>query len=270
MGDEKMAASIGLTAAAVIPAPAGYFEVEPPDEVIPITVEGDQVFGFVAEWGVCHIGFDGVCVDPPRSPTNYARFCTGTTHLDNGEKIGTGVLSIGGGHAGGRLSAAAAVAHYDSTSTAVADVVARDTDLGIWVCGRIRPGVTDEMVTALVASDISGDWRPFGGELDMVAALAVNVGGFKRTPVRVAASGSEILSLVAAGVVRRSPEEQAKVAMTAEEHADFIEQVVEQVEARAERRARMAALAERMAHVPILVNCSEESLNGIEKVEVGE
>jgi len=69
------------------------------------------------------------------------------------------------------------------------------------VAGSIRPTATPDQVDALMASTLSGDWRPINGRLELVAALGVNIGGFPLPRARVA-SGN-VLALVAAGAIPR-------------------------------------------------------------------
>ena len=116
---------------------------------------------------------------------------------DDGETVRVGQITLGTGHAGQRLGAQATIQHYDHTGTAIADVRARDGQQGIWVSGAIRPNASEERIETLRRSVLSGDWRRIDGNLELVAALAVNVGGF---PVARVASGEQV-SLVAAGVV---------------------------------------------------------------------
>jgi hypothetical protein len=221
-----------VTASAGRKAPASWFENPELTGPTHLTVSDDgRVFGHIAEWETCHIGYDGVCVAPPRSELGYAYYATGRVLTDDGGQVRTGVISLGGGHAEAGLRANAARSHYDSTSTAVADVCVGEDEFGIWCAGWIRPGVTEEQIIALRASDVSGDWREVGGDLEMVAALAVNVAGF---PVVSVQDGVQV-ALVAAGCIQQS--------------ADPIEALAEQVEHRMKqrelRRTRMKELAAR-------------------------
>ena len=174
----------------------------------PFTVTEDgRVYGHVATWDACHIGLpmgdtEGDCTTAPHSATNYAFFLTGEVDTDLGP-VAVGQITMGGGHASDRAGLRAAVSHYDSTSSAVADVTAGEDEHGIWVAGVLRPNVTDEQVRALRAAAISGDWRRVkpGSELEMIAALAVNVPGFPiPRPSMLVASGGEVLSLTAAAI----------------------------------------------------------------------
>jgi hypothetical protein len=154
------------------------------------------VFGHLAEWQTCHIGYDA-CVTAPTSTHGYSFFHTGTVLTEEGEKIRVGQITLGTGHADGRLNAKSTVQHYDHTGTAVADIRAVDGQWGIWVAGAIRPTATVEQIETLRRASLSGDWRRVDGNLELVAALAVNVPGFAVARV---ASGEQI-SLAAAGVV---------------------------------------------------------------------
>lgn len=206
-----------------------------------ITPEG-RVFGHIAKWGTCHIGFSGQCVTPPHSVTDYAHFKTGAVLLDNGQEIAVGNLTIGGGHAAPNLGMRAALAHYDSTSATVADVNVGEDEFGIWFAGWIRPGASDDMVTAFRASALSGDWRKTGGNLEMIAALAVNVPGFGIPRTRVAASAKGQVSLVAAGVV---PPVTSKSEVTVDVDA-LAAAIMERIAERQRNKERMAALAARL------------------------
>jgi hypothetical protein len=176
----------------------------------PFTVTEDgRVFGHVATWDTCHIGLPidndaQECTTAPHSAANYAYFLTGEVLTDLGP-VSVGQITMGAGHASDRKGVRAAVSHYDSTSTAVADVTAGEDEHGIWVAGVLRPNVTDEQVHDLRAAAISGDWRRVAigreGNLELVAALAVNVPGFPipRASMLVA-SGGETLTLTAAAI----------------------------------------------------------------------
>jgi len=96
-----------------------------------------------------------------------------------------------------RASAREAVKHYDDTASALVDVVAGEDQFGIWVAGALRPEATPQQVRALRASAPSGDWRPIGNRLELVAVCAVNVPGFPT--VRSMVAGGQITALVAAG-----------------------------------------------------------------------
>lgn len=197
--------------------PAEWFvdpELKMPTPVT-VTREG-RVFGHIAQWGVCHvglglsIGMDDTCTEAPHSPTNYAYYRTGVVDTDQGE-IPVGNLTMGIGHAPDKASARATIAHYDNTNAVVADVVTGEDEHGIWFSGAMRPNLTDDQIRAFKGATLSGDWRTIGGELELVAALAVNVPGFGIPRLSLAASGGRQTALVAAGIVRRGEGDAMKV-----------------------------------------------------------
>ena len=235
----EIAPALSLVASGGACAPSEWFQNPNFTELAPLTVTDEgRVFGHLAGWTTCHTAYKDTCVAPPRSQTDYAYFLTGYVQTEDGP-VRTGPLTIGTGHAGpGGMRGA--LSHYDNTGSAVADVTCGDDDIGIWFAGWLRPGVTDEQVAALRASPLSGDWRrvrPFDDELELIAALAVNSGGF---PIpRVGVENGQQVSLVAAGVVE--PVESA------EHFADTLAAMVEKrIAERQARREKMAALAARV------------------------
>lgn len=162
----------------------------------PLTITDDgRVFGHIALWGTCHIGLPG-CTTAPRSEANYAYFRTGATRVtcEDGcaEQVPTGVITLGTSHADIRSNPRRAVLHYEHTGLGAADVAAGEDAHGIWVAGAVRPTVTEAQVRELRAAAPSGDWRSIGGNLELVAVLAVNVPGFPvpRPAAHIAASGA--------------------------------------------------------------------------------
>lgn len=210
---EEDPAAITAAAAPVAP-PRAWFADPKLDGPTPLTVTEDgRVFGHAATFDQCHVASpagEGICVLAPHSKTGYARFHLGSLLTDDGETISVGKITMGTGHAGPSMRAAAAAAHYDNTGAAVADVRAGEDKFGIWISGALRPTATDEQVRALRASPISGDWRKVDGNLELVAALAVNVPGFPviPRPAGLVASG-ELSSLVASGIVLEPTPEAA-------------------------------------------------------------
>lgn len=202
-----------LVAAAVPDTPPAAWFADPLfDAPCPMTVTDDgQVFGHMALWETCHTGRPAdVCLTPPRSGSAYAYFLTGycraISDLFEPVDVPVGCLTMSTGHASTApgTSAAAAIAHYEHTGCAVADVTVGEDDFGIWFAGALRTGVKPEQVRELRAGSLSGDWRYLGGNLELVAALAVNVPGFPvpRVQAGLAASGVQT-ALVAAGIESR-------------------------------------------------------------------
>lgn len=245
--DSEVAEPVNLVASAYgsLKAPAEWFSLEEPDHVVPLTITDDgQVYGHIAAWGVCHTNVSayGECFMAPRSPSGYSHFLLGGVHTDDGRVVPTGSLTIGAGHANGRLSARQAARHYDNAASVFADVTVRDGEHGIWACGWVRPGTSEEMVVAARASKMSGDWRRYGAKgLDMIAALAVNAPGYEVQRIAASMQDGEVVSLVAAGMV----EDQAENAI--DERVDYERlavAVVERMEMR-EAEKKMTALKQR-------------------------
>lgn len=172
-------------------------------ELTPVTIDDDgNVYGHLAGWNTCHAGFSDVCVTPPRSKTGYALFHTGAVRLVDGEDLPVGKLTVGAGHANPTgLGVRGATAHYDNSAVAVAVVRATEDKWGVQVSGRIIPGTPRERVEELRRSPISGDWRTYQGNLEMIAGLGVNSPGFPVPRAMVASVEGRQVSLVAAGYV---------------------------------------------------------------------
>lgn len=220
--DTEMSESISLVAAggylSSVPdkAPAAWFtnpNFEPGDGRLvqykngtygcPQTITEDgEVFGHIATFKECHDSYTqaGKCVLAPRSQTDYAHFRLGEVLTDEGP-VATGCLTIGGGHAGERLNARQARAHYDDASAAYADVAVGEDEYGIWMHGWVRPGTPTEMIHAARASKPSGDWRKVGGSLELIGAHCVNTAGFRVPRVAASVQQGQMVSLVAAGAL---------------------------------------------------------------------
>lgn len=184
---------------------AADFAPVPMDGPTPITITDDgHVYGHLAAWGTCHTGFSDVCVQPPKSRTSYALFHQGAVQLANGDTLRVGKLTVHAGHAKPTLNYRAATAHYDNSALAAAAVRAYEDEWGIAVSGMVIPGTPLEVVEELRLSPLSGDWREYDGNLELVAALGVNVPGF---PIVGTENGRQV-SLAAAGVVQPSIQER--------------------------------------------------------------
>jgi len=180
--------------------PAAWFTDPHLSLPTPITVADDgRIYGHAAQWGSCHIGQEGVCVQPPHEDA-HPYYRTGEVKCDDGSRVAVGQITVGTGHAPLHLGASPAAEHYDNTGAAVADVAVGNDRHGIWVAGAIRPGADPLRVYELqAAGQVSGDWRRIGGELRMVGLLAVNVPGFPVPKMRARVASGEPQALVAAG-----------------------------------------------------------------------
>lgn len=191
--------------AAVEPVDAAFFRRrELANPRVGLVVDGDAVYGYIAQWNVCHIGNPrgaNVCTPAPHSKSNYGLFRTGTVATTEGP-IPVGQITMGIGHAGVYDTMETAASHYDNTNAAVADIACGEDNFGIWFAGRLRPTATDEQRYALAASGrLSGDWRPYGSGHELIAALAVNVPGYPIPEVAIAASAGEPGAILAAGII---------------------------------------------------------------------
>lgn len=197
----------------------------------PLTVEkvGEDlhIYGHAFTWDACHTAEAGTCLAPPQSPTDYSRFLVGTVTTTDGEQA-VGQITVDLPHASRYASARVAMAHYDSTEHAVADVAFGEDEIGGWYSGVIRPWAAAERIHALKATGVSGDWRDFGQGLDLIGVLGVNVGGFNnprpkvQTAHRVGQDGiKRQVALLAAGYVEPEPDLQALVAAAVQDELDL-------------------------------------------------
>jgi 2'-5' RNA ligase len=180
--------------------PAAWFSDPKLSLPTPITVTDDgRIYGHAAQWGSCHIGQEGVCVQPPHEE-QHPYYRTGEVKCDDGSRVAVGQITVGTGHAPLHLGASPAAEHYDNTGAAVADVAVGNDAHGIWVAGAVRPGADPLKVYELqAAGQVSGDWRRIGGQLRLVGLLAVNVPGFPVPKMRARVASGEPQALVAAG-----------------------------------------------------------------------
>jgi len=182
--------------------PREWFENPRLTSITPLTItEEGRVFGHGAEWNTCHTGMADVCTTPPREG-EHAYFRLGEVVTADGGRVAVGHITLGTGHAATRgLTPQAAAEHYDNTGTVVAVVASGEDEHGIWVAGAVRPGTPETRIQELRAAPLSGDWRRIGGQLRLVAFLAVNRPGFPVPRTKTFLSKGQQYSLVAAGVV---------------------------------------------------------------------
>lgn len=188
-----------VTASGNIRPPAAWFDNPGLDRRTPLTVDANgRVFGHLASWDECHMGIGDRCITAPHSVTDYAYFKTGEVLCADGSTVQVGKITLGTGHADPALGLIPSVEHYDNTGAVVAVANAGEDRFGIWVAGSIVAGVDERRLAELRRSPLSGDWRRVNGNLELVAALAVNAPGF---PVLRASAEEELETLLAAGVV---------------------------------------------------------------------
>lgn len=186
--------------------PMEWFEDPQFSELSPlkITKEG-RVYGHLADWDGCHTGFQGICVPPFRSSTNYAYFNTGEIETGEGDLVPCGKIMFcreGNGHAPLEMTWNEASRYYDDATKVGAFVRAGSDRFGTWLAGSLRHGLNDLEIQHLRTHPPSGDWRPVrGGPSELIAAFAVPIGGFpiarERALVASAADG-EITAVISA------------------------------------------------------------------------
>jgi hypothetical protein len=174
-----------------------WFDRQPLAGPTAMTITDDgQIFGHVAQWGQCHVGFTTTCWTPPKSPTDYAHFHVGEVVCADGTHVAVGNMTLGPRHADTRLGYRAAIEHYDSAAAGVGVVRCYEDEFGIQFAGALTPGVTEEQLYDMRRCPVSGDWRGIGGQLDLIGVLSVNSGGYP-TP-RFATDDAGRTALVAA------------------------------------------------------------------------
>lgn len=234
-----------LASAAPMNPPAEWFadpKLAAPTGLV-VTPEG-RIYGHVASWGICHIAHTNQCITAPHSRTGYAYFRTGTVLTEEGSLIPVGKVTLDTTHAGPRLNALSAAQHYENTGAAVADVAAGEDQWGIWIAGAVRPSATADQIRALRAAPLSGDWREVDGNLEMVAALSVNVPGFPiPRPIGLVASGV-LRSLVASGMVPPAPPRTRLEALAMRGHTPTTAEDIEYLKHLAAKAAAVVAEAE--------------------------
>jgi hypothetical protein len=179
-----------LTAATAVPVapPDEWFTLPDHGDPYDVVIEDDgRVHGYpAATWDACHLSFPDECVNPPRSNSDYAYFKVGSVRTASGARVRTGPLTLRGGHADRTLSASRAMAFYDDTNSAFADVNIGENEHGMWIAGALRPEISPEQVRAAMGSGFSGDWRGFGEDLELIALSAVNTPGFRHNVAKYA------------------------------------------------------------------------------------
>lgn len=198
-----------LTASAgPVKPPRSWFENPNLKELTPWTVTKEgRVFGHLADWDGCHIGFQGVCVPPFRSTTEYAYFNLHEIETAEGELVPVGKIMFsrsGAGHAptDPELTYQEVQRYYDDATKVGAFVHAGTDRFGTWIAGALRSDLTDLEIQHMRTHGPSGDWRPIRPTditSELVAALAVPIQGFQ-IPRRalVASANGNITAIISA------------------------------------------------------------------------
>lgn len=196
-----------VAAAGPVKPPRSWFDDPLLPELTPLTITKEgRVYGHLADWDGCHTGFQGVCVPPFRSYTNYAYFNVGEIETDTGDLVPCGKLMFcmeGNGHASTEegWGVEEVQRYYDDATKVGAFVRAGADRFGTYLVGALRPGLNDLEIQHLRTHPPSGDWRPVkNGPSELVAAFSVPVPGFpiSRGRALVASAGGDITAIISA------------------------------------------------------------------------
>jgi hypothetical protein len=174
--------TLALVAAVSAPALPGIeaFTMPRLDRATPITWDREtgRVFGHIAAFKTCHVGYADVCVTPPRDDEagdpQFAQFHRYPVETADG-LVWTGRITVGGRHAGLQLTASQTTAVYDDKGVA-AWVRAYADDFGLVVSGIINPDLDESAWAVLDRRKVSGDWRATQGGLTLLEVLALSPG----------------------------------------------------------------------------------------------
>lgn len=226
--------------------PMHYFEQQEGSGSLYIAENPDangfrQTWGYAAEWGVCHIGFEGQCVEAPEEEGDFSDFHLGYTRTQQG-MIRTGVIAYKVEHrdADQILTETAEQSHFDNVACAWAAVRLGTDERGIWFAGVVLPGVTEEDITLIEATgQVSGEWK-YGS---LRALQSVNAPGFAVKSSAEFDENGNVLALVASahGLSGCTP--------TPAERMAALKKIHEESEAASRLAAVKARLAAGSAHI---------------------
>lgn len=172
-----------LTSSAGVRAlpPMDYFERHPDTGALVIEEPDEnglrRTYGYAGERGVCHIGYDGRCVELPYDPNDeFTEFHLGRTKTGDGY-ISTGLITYKVEHRDAQtlLTQTAEQAHFDNIQNAWAAVRLGTDENGVWFSGVVLPHVPEEDIVLIEASgQVSGEWK-YGA---IRGLQCVNIPGF--------------------------------------------------------------------------------------------
>jgi hypothetical protein len=233
-----------LASVAPLAPPTAWFENPRLKAPTRLTIDDDgHIFGHLAQWKVCHVGIGKSCVMAPKSRTHYGLFKVGTLRTEDGSSVDIGKITLGTGHADATWGVMPSREHYDNTGWAAAVVNIGEDQHGIWINGSLTTTMTPERVAELRASALSGDWRYVNGNLELVAALAVNNPGF---PIYREQSG-HAFSLMAVGVIGQEQEDDVSTEFSMENEDEFEDLEVDETAEGTD--TELAARIERLAQI---------------------
>ena len=137
--------------------------------------ERGRVYGHIATWQTCHVGYSDVCVTAPKDETgDYSWFNRYPVETQDGV-IWAGRLTVGGRHAGLELASDGAINVYDD-KTVAAYVRAYEDEHGIVLAGTIELAADSPDRAVVDRRRVSGDWRETADGLSLIEVLALSPG----------------------------------------------------------------------------------------------
>lgn len=181
--------------AAITAMRADYYRPEELSARLPWTIEDDgRMHGHLFGWNDCHRSFAGRCERPDRQQ-DFSDFHTGTTLLDDGTRIRTGVLTFADLHApGGNLTPAQLQKVMEDTGTQLGTMRLYADDIGVQGVGQVFDDVPSTALARALAGFPSGDWRRVAGTWSLFGLHVVNTPGYPSyeeedgVPIRMVAS----------------------------------------------------------------------------------
>jgi hypothetical protein len=182
-GDGWEAVLVSSAGGGRVTPPAAYFDRHPDTGALVIEEPDEngirRTYGYAGEWGICHIGIDGRCVEvpDPGEDADFSSFHLGRTKVSGNQYLNTGVITYKVDHRGSQriLTETAEQQHFDNIAHAWASVRLGTDDRGVWFSGVVLPTVSEEDIVLIeAAGQVSGEWK-YG---DLRALQAVNVPGF--------------------------------------------------------------------------------------------
>lgn len=184
-------------AAAAVRRTAGFYLPQELTARTPFSIDPEtlQCSGHLFGWNDCHRSFAGRCERPEREQ-DFSNYHTGSTPLDDGTVIRTGVLTFHALHAPHAPGATPAMLAelMENTGTQFGTLRLYADEFGVQACGQAHPDVDAEMVNRVMAGYPSGDWRKVAGRWSLYGLHVVNTPGYPAyeeldgQPIRMVAS----------------------------------------------------------------------------------
>lgn len=176
--ETKRAAALIASVATETRPSVSAFTLPELDGPTPITWdwENGRVFGHIATWQTCHVGYADVCVTAPKDESGaYAAFNRFPVETEDAGTVWAGRITVGGRHAPLELAVSDTTKVYDGKAVA-AHVRAYTDAHGIVVAGPIELPEDSPHRAALDRRKVSGDWRETADGLSLVEVLALSPG----------------------------------------------------------------------------------------------